>query len=155
MSTTTSNLKLLKPELTDSADITAYNENWDKIDQEFGNKVSKNGDTIKGNLKIEGAVSVERSDSNRQARTVVHNNAEKEVDFQNYGDDNNYISLRVGTETKGVGDALKVTQMNGGSFSSYTLLHTGNKEKIFTSGTEDLVSGSSSLGTGQLYFVYE
>lgn len=33
MSTLTKNLKLIKPELTDAADITAYNENWDKLDE--------------------------------------------------------------------------------------------------------------------------
>lgn len=32
MSTTTPNLGLVKPELTDAADITAMNQNWDKID---------------------------------------------------------------------------------------------------------------------------
>lgn len=37
MSTLTSNYSLIKPELYDSADITAYNENWDKIDTELAN----------------------------------------------------------------------------------------------------------------------
>ena len=35
MSTTTKNYGLVKPELTDTADITAMNENWDKIDEEL------------------------------------------------------------------------------------------------------------------------
>lgn len=33
MSTLTPNLGLIKPELTDAADITAMNANWDKIDE--------------------------------------------------------------------------------------------------------------------------
>lgn len=37
MSTTTPNLGLVKPELTDVADITAMNPNWDKIDETFDN----------------------------------------------------------------------------------------------------------------------
>jgi 6-pyruvoyl-tetrahydropterin synthase len=41
MSTTTNNLKLIKPELTDPADITKLNENWDKIDQESTNTNQK------------------------------------------------------------------------------------------------------------------
>lgn len=47
MSTTTKNFGLLKPELTDSADITAYNGNWDKIDEELLNvtKVVTTGGT--------------------------------------------------------------------------------------------------------------
>lgn len=35
MSKTTTNLKLIKPELTDAADITTYNSNWDTLDNEF------------------------------------------------------------------------------------------------------------------------
>ena len=35
----TTNLGLIKPELTDAADITAMNENWDKIDTELVAKV--------------------------------------------------------------------------------------------------------------------
>lgn len=36
MSTTTKNLKLYKPELSDPADITKFNENWDKVDEVLG-----------------------------------------------------------------------------------------------------------------------
>lgn len=117
--------------------------------------VNKNGDTVNGDLNVNGAFAVERSDSNRKARTVAHNNADKEVDFQNYGDDSNYVSVRVATEAKGIGDAVKVTQMSGGQFSAFTVLHTGNKEKIFTFGADDLEAGSTPLGNGQLHFVYE
>lgn len=37
MSTKTTNLELIKPELTDIADITTFNDNWDKIDKELKN----------------------------------------------------------------------------------------------------------------------
>ena len=40
MSTKTTNFELIKPELTDPADITAFNGNWDKIDEQLG-KVSE------------------------------------------------------------------------------------------------------------------
>lgn len=36
MSTTTTNLGLLKPELTDAADLTSYNSNWDVLDEKIG-----------------------------------------------------------------------------------------------------------------------
>ena len=118
--------------------------------------VSKSGDTVNGDLKVKGALSVERSDTNRKARTIAYNNTDKEVDFQNYGDDANYVSLRVATEAKGLGDAMKITQMNGGQFSAFTILHTGNKEKIFTYGTEDIEAGTPSpYPNGTLHFVYE
>ena len=35
MSLTTKNYNLIKPELTDRADITAFNDNWDKIDDQL------------------------------------------------------------------------------------------------------------------------
>ena len=127
----------------------------DNITPENIGAVKKSGDTVNGNLNVNGALAVERTDSNRKARTVAHNNADKEVDFQNYGDDANYVSVRVETEAKGIGDAVKVTQMKDGQFSSFTLLHTGNKEKIFTFGAEDLTAGSTPLGNGQLHFTYE
>lgn len=41
MSTTTTNYKLHKPELSDPADITAMNPNWDKIDEELHNLNTK------------------------------------------------------------------------------------------------------------------
>lgn len=41
MSTFTSNYSLIKPELSDTADITAYNDNWDKIDTELHNLKGK------------------------------------------------------------------------------------------------------------------
>lgn len=40
MSTLTTNYGLVKPALTDSADITAMNPNWDKIDTELKGKAS-------------------------------------------------------------------------------------------------------------------
>jgi hypothetical protein len=40
MSLRTTNYELIKPELTDAADITATNGNWDKIDSELANKVN-------------------------------------------------------------------------------------------------------------------
>lgn len=37
MSTRTTNFNLIKPELTDTADITEMNQNWDIIDEKLGN----------------------------------------------------------------------------------------------------------------------
>ena len=44
MSTTTSKLGLYKPDLSDVADITKLNENWDKIDVELKNLNDKIGE---------------------------------------------------------------------------------------------------------------
>jgi hypothetical protein len=41
LSTTTPNYGLIKPELTDPANITVMNENWDKIDELLGTVIPK------------------------------------------------------------------------------------------------------------------
>ena len=43
MSTKTTNFEFVKPELTDSADITMMNGNWDKIDEKLKEMESKSG----------------------------------------------------------------------------------------------------------------
>ena len=66
MSTTTTNYRLIKPELTDVADITAMNGNWDTLDSKLkealdksidtsilDNKVNKTGDTLTGGLSFQ------------------------------------------------------------------------------------------------------
>lgn len=66
MSTTTTNYSLIKPELTDAADITAMNANWDALDAKLkeisdnasdpsivAGKVDKAGDTLTGSLTFE------------------------------------------------------------------------------------------------------
>jgi len=45
MSIPTSNYGLIKPELTDAADITAYNNNWDTIDNEL-NKLNEDFSSV-------------------------------------------------------------------------------------------------------------
>lgn len=47
------------------------------------------------------------------------------------------------------------TTTNGADWNTNEVLHTGNKNEIFSYGTEDLTEGSSPLETGKLYFVYE
>ena len=64
MSTTTKNYGLVKPELTDAADITATNENWNKVDEKLksleddvNNALPSSGGTMTGTLtmkKVEG-----------------------------------------------------------------------------------------------------
>lgn len=66
MSTTTTNYKLVKPDLTDVADITAMNPNWDTLDtelkslnnklidkSELDKKVNRTGDTLTGVLSFQ------------------------------------------------------------------------------------------------------
>lgn len=52
MSTTTTNLGLIKPEKTDAADITATNPNWDKIDDELTKKLPTTGGELSDELIV-------------------------------------------------------------------------------------------------------
>lgn len=76
MSTTTANLALVKPELTDPADITATNVNWDTIDAELNkienNKVSKTGDSMTGALTFTNYDSYSALAKNRRINGVRH-----------------------------------------------------------------------------------
>ena len=58
MSTKTPNFNLLKPELTDAADITKYNTNWDIIDNNLGkgNGIPKVTATSKDGVEYTGTV---------------------------------------------------------------------------------------------------
>lgn len=60
MSSTTPNLNLFKYDVDADGKAVfsiqdALNNNWDKIDTNCSNKVSKSGDTMTGNLKLKGA----------------------------------------------------------------------------------------------------
>lgn len=144
MSTTTTNFGLVKPELTDPADITQTNENWDKIDAEllkndkiFIAEFPQNGyDEI-----VEAANSGkmvfykhELSPSTPHYVPLIWFN-EKECYFASYLP-SKYIQITVPS--------------TGSSFTNVTL-----NPSNFTYGTEDLTAGVSALITGKLHFVYE
>lgn len=53
MSTYTKNFRLKKPELTDTADLTQYNESWDKVDSTLKEHADKLNNTL-GKLSVNG-----------------------------------------------------------------------------------------------------
>lgn len=55
----TNNYRLKKQELTDKADITQINENWDTIDSELATVDGKSGGAITGDVEINGHLSTE------------------------------------------------------------------------------------------------
>lgn len=89
MSTTTPNLGLVKPELTDVADITAMNPNWDKIDEELGDisqkveeslgdispedigAVNKAGDVMSGSLTVMDNFNVNKTFDDVEYKTYI------------------------------------------------------------------------------------
>lgn len=267
MSTKTTNYELIKPELTDAADITQTNPNWDKLDQVIkeesdkkapvshasGEKIHGLGSsTAYGHLKLSNAINATQSLSDGVAATpyavkLVNDKAEaaqtsateaKSAASQALTDAKSYtdtklqeiptpdVSGQINThntsttahsdirtavnEAKSAADgklpktggtltgSLKVeiseqqnivsinptskiaymqyhdvansvaanlavsntqlyyqTSNDLQTWTKYPILHTGNKNQIFTYGTSDLSAGTSSLETGMLYFVYE
>jgi hypothetical protein len=53
LSTYTTNFKLKKPELSDTADLTQYNESWDKVDSTLKEHADKLNNTL-GKLSVNG-----------------------------------------------------------------------------------------------------
>jgi hypothetical protein len=53
LSTYTKNFRLKKPELTDTADLTQYNESWDKVDSTLKEHADKLNNTL-GKLSVNG-----------------------------------------------------------------------------------------------------
>lgn len=79
MSTTTDKLGLIKPELTDPADITALNVNWDKLDEEIGNLLNNEeaeeylpltGGTVTGTLVLSKVSDADGDSYNNPALVV-------------------------------------------------------------------------------------
>ena len=62
MSTKTTNYEFVKPALTDAADITSTNGNWDKVDEMLSKRVSTEGGEVTGQLKLSGIVLTEGVD---------------------------------------------------------------------------------------------
>lgn len=76
MSTTTTNLGLIKPELSDAADITAMNPNWDKIDTQL-DTLSKSIST-KPTIDVDSALSTTSTNpvQNKVITTELNKKAE-------------------------------------------------------------------------------
>ena len=68
MSTKTPNFNLLKPELTDAADITKYNTNWDIIDNNLG-KVNRTVPIEKGGT---GGITAEQARDNLGVTAAIN-----------------------------------------------------------------------------------
>lgn len=56
MATSTTNLKLTKPALGESADVTVLNANWDKVDTAVGNKLDVEGTAKRATSDANGNV---------------------------------------------------------------------------------------------------
>lgn len=113
-------------------------------------KVSKGGDMMTGQLHID-------TTNTNQGVIVGGNNTTSY--FASIGADgiNYQRTLQIvnnSTDANSM-NAMKYAVWTNGVEETYPVLHTGNKNQIFTYGTDDLTAGTSPLASGQLHFVYE
>ena len=85
MGTTTTNLNLFKPELTDPADITRLNPNWDKLDKEiqaikYGSSGSVKGSGVTTFQMTIGTNWYENEDTGVKTQDVIIEGAEITAD---------------------------------------------------------------------------
>ena len=71
MGTTTTNLNLFKPELTDPADITRLNPNWDKLDEEIQAIKDGNASVSKAKLDKLDAALTKLNNEGSDVRQVI------------------------------------------------------------------------------------
>lgn len=159
MSTTTPNRGLIKPELTDAADITAFNSNWDIIDEELA----------KG-AEITGAASTIVEDDLTKNRVVISDNNGKVAVSEVTSDELSYLkglksNLQnqldnmdfnvTGAASTIIDDNLSpnrvvVTDANG-KISVSTLSDTDVKNKVNKSG--DNLTGSLTFNNYDSYHI--
>ena len=101
MSTTTTKFGLVKPELTDPADITKLNPNWDTIDEELGklvdaNYLPKSGGTVTGTLVLSKVADSEGDSYNSPALIVGGEPTTYHLEL-----DNNEIQAKLNKTTPG------------------------------------------------------
>jgi hypothetical protein len=71
MSTLTTNYKLVKPSLTDSADITAMNGNWDEIDNQLKSLNDGNANNNTNFLNLDKKVNSQKMKLEQKVDTEV------------------------------------------------------------------------------------
>lgn len=105
-------------------------------------RVPKSGGTMTGNLTVEKS----------GIRHIFSVNTSSNVAYQQYNDTTRNVAANIGLSDSQL--YYQVTK-DMSTWTKYPILHTGNKNQIFTYGTDDLVDGVSALETGKLYFVYK
>lgn len=154
MATKTTNMGLIKPEGTDSPpDITTLNQNWDRLDQEVPSKVSKNGDTIEGNLFIQRSAFPQLilRDTTQQ-RDGFFQYAENGLLFmQNIplnGNGNDRSLVILGNENSGNEELLRVAKINAGSWQTFGVYHEGHKPTPAEIGASRSLQASTTVEVG-------
>lgn len=183
MSTRTTNYSLVKPELTDAADITQTNGNWDTIDTEL-NKINSKQDTITGAASTIASSNLSANKalvSNSSGKVEVSTVSSTELGYLSGATGNiqdqldamqgsitgaastivtNDLTANRAVISNGDGkvavSSVTSTQLGylSGATSNIQTQLNGKQDNITYSDT-DLTPGTSSLATGTFYAYYE
>lgn len=165
MSTTTTNLGLFKPELSDPADITKMNPNWDLIDTELKKTQDHSSDTSNPHEVTADQVGALSLDGGTlKGDTIKLGNGTGELyggewnahiaHFNTAGSGANRRELTVVNSSKNdLKTSVFLQDVVDGVSAYYNLF--GEHNYPYDYGTADLGAGTSELTTGRLYFVYE
>ena len=161
MSKLTSNYNFIKPELTDPANITVMNENWDKIDEELKKQADATPD-VSTHINNHNSDTSAHSDIRElvtTAKTTADNAANAAASAQSTASGK---ADKTHTHTKSqitdfpssmpASDVYSWAKQS--SKPTYTPSEIG-AAPAYTYGTTDLTAGTSTLATGKLYLVYE
>ena len=160
MSTSTENYGFVQPELTDAADITETNVNWDILDYELSTKQSVLVVTLDEIDADSGRYySDKKYDAIVEAINIgfipvcvfTKNDVPYLLRYVNHNDYNVLFSAILETNSVAL---ITAAIPNGTGFTEITLTELAKKSNI-SYGTTDLTAGTSYLKTGNLYFVYE
>lgn len=158
MSTTTTNYGFIKPELTDAADITAMNENWDKLDSELSD--IKDGCEFNGEVIVHDNFHVRRDFESVEYRSYLRplnyalggDYTTGIIHYINGANDSQLMFNRTGVMLRDNVNA-KAMQLFGQHNPDVAV--SSLRSRLYTYGTTDLTAGESKLDTGKVHFVYE
>jgi hypothetical protein len=137
MSTNTSNFNLIKPELTDPADITSINPNWDIIDE-----------SLQARLPLDGSVPMSGGSISLRngigKLTVGDTFTQLESYKSEVGDTGNrrVLALNNGNDIK---NALQIADWTDGTSAYYKIYHQGNKPSPTDIGAATTASYTGTL----------
>ena len=146
MSIKTTNYELIKPELTDSADITATNSNWDKIDEEL-KKAETHKHTAEdvgalpiGGGILEGDLTLDvqsypmlklKSQNDAQEALVTLLPSSKFLEFTNRNTNRKGLTLSLGNHTNSIPQYLKLRlDPDSGESKEFMIYGEHNKDSM-------------------------
>ncbi len=138
MSTQTSKYGFTKPDLTDVADITLYNENWDKVEEELSELLPLAGGTLRGSVDV-----------NNGYGRVIALNTQAQVESRNIpGDASNRRVINVRNSNSGIDlkHSLSLLDIVNNTTTTHHIYGTHNKPNNTYTGNGSATSRTIDTG---------